>query len=208
MWWSAGCRERSRRHEAAAARCWRFAAAAARRSRSRNRSASTSAPPASRARQRGSCSSPRWSACCRSRHLLVMVDRLHPHRHRALAAAQRDRRAGHAAQPGAGRPRAVPDLLRDAAGAGASLDRRAAADDRRAGSASWRGLRPRAEPFRRFMAAQSARARPLAFPRPGEPAAAPATAEQTPWRALVPAFMVSELRAPSRSASCCSCRSW
>ena len=35
----------------------------------------------------------------------------------------------------------------------------------------------------------------------------PATAKQVSLRILIPAFMISELKRPSKSASSCSCRS-
>ena len=43
-------------------------------------------------------------------------DQLHPHHHRAVDPAPGDRPAADAAEPGAGRPLAVPDLVRDEAG--------------------------------------------------------------------------------------------
>jgi flagellar biosynthetic protein FliP len=55
-----------------------------------------------------------------------------------------------------------------------------------------RGLQAAAEPFRRFMAAQVRDADLALFlDLAGLP---PAQAESAPWRALTPAFMVSELR--------------
>jgi flagellar biosynthetic protein FliP len=55
------------------------------------------------------------------------------------------------------------------------------------------GLRLAAEPFRKFMAA-SARADDVRLFLDLGKMANPATADDTPWRALVPAFMVGELR--------------
>ena len=55
------------------------------------------------------------------------------------------------------------------------------------------GLAASAEPFRKFMAA-NARATDLALFLDLAQLPAPASADQTPWRALVPAFMVSELK--------------
>ncbi len=54
------------------------------------------------------------------------------------------------------------------------------------------GLQAAAEPFRKFMAAQVREADLALFLDLGGLPAAPA--EQAPWRALTPAFMVSELR--------------
>nr|WP_184515809.1 flagellar type III secretion system pore protein FliP [Roseomonas pecuniae] len=55
------------------------------------------------------------------------------------------------------------------------------------------GLAASAEPFRRFMVA-NARDSDLALFLDLARLPAPASADQTPWRALVPAFMVSELK--------------
>ena len=55
------------------------------------------------------------------------------------------------------------------------------------------GLEAAAEPFRRFMAAQ-AREQDLALFLDLAGLPMPASADQTPWRALVPAFLVGELK--------------
>jgi len=55
------------------------------------------------------------------------------------------------------------------------------------------GLRLAAEPFRRFMAANLRGSDVQLFLDLGH-LTPPATPEQTPWRALIPAFMVGELR--------------
>ena len=55
------------------------------------------------------------------------------------------------------------------------------------------GLRLAAEPFRRFMAANLRGSDAQLFLDIGN-IAAPATPDQMPWRALIPAFMVGELR--------------
>ena len=55
------------------------------------------------------------------------------------------------------------------------------------------GLSASAEPFRKFMAA-NARDADVALFLDLAHLPAPASADQTPWRALVPAFMVSELK--------------
>ena len=55
------------------------------------------------------------------------------------------------------------------------------------------GLRLAAEPFRRFMAANLRGSDVQLFLDIGN-MASPAAPEQTPWRALIPAFMIGELR--------------
>ena len=56
------------------------------------------------------------------------------------------------------------------------------------------GMRLAVAPFHQFHDRQPAPGRPAVLPGPGAPAALPATPDEAPWRALVPAFLVGELR--------------
>jgi flagellar biosynthetic protein FliP len=82
-------------------------------------------------------------------------DQLHAHHHRALAAAPRPRHPDLAAQPGADRAGAVPQLLHHGAGSRPHPQPRPTCRCRRTGSASVRAVERGAVPLREFMLKQT-----------------------------------------------------
>jgi len=131
---------------------------------------------------------------------------LHPHRGGAVPVAAGTGQPHRAAEPGADGAGGAADDFRDVAGVEDHRQRGVSALSG-GGDEFQRSRRTRCAAAEKLHAAANARRRPQPVHR-GDKTIDPKKVDSVPLAALAPAFLTSELKTPSRSASWWCCRSW